>query len=136
MDSTQDEKVKKTVVDYQSVELSPQDQAKLNEPLKDESGVDPKDTEFLAMLVKKIEEKEIDLHTPSTLINAPVYDGLDENAKGKADYEAYNMLATIREIYNLWNTGYKDSYQIQYMVHKIRLYKEKLEEVGGDIYVI
>jgi len=127
---------KKTVVDFQSVELSPQAQEELNQPLKDESGIDTADKEFLAMLVDKIEKKEIELHTPSSLLNSPVYDGLDEEAQGKADLEAFNMLATIREIYNLWKLDQKDSYQIQNMVHKVRLHKEKLEEVGGDIFII
>jgi hypothetical protein len=127
---------KKNVTDYMSVELSPKDQEELNKPLKDDSGVDPKDMEFLKMLVDKIEKKEIDLLVPSSLINQSVYDGLDENARGKADVDAYKMLATIRDIYKLWQAGDKESYQIQYMVNKIRIYKEELEEIGGDIFII
>ena len=127
---------KKTVVDFQSVELSPQAQENLNKPLVDETGVDPKDKEFLAMLVEKVEKKEIDLHTPGTLINSPVYDKLDQKAQGKADYEAFNMLATIRNIYNLWQLDHKETFQIQNMVHKMRLHKENLEEVSGDIFII
>lgn len=127
---------KKTVVDYQDVEISPAEQEKLNKPLADDSGVDPDDKAFLDLIVKKIEHKEIDPLKPGSLINHLVYDRLDEQAQGKADMEAFNMLATIREIYKLWQNGDRDSYQIQYMVHKIRLHKEKLEEVGGDIFII
>lgn len=127
---------KKNITDYMSVELSPQAQEQLNRPLKDDSGVDPKDMEFLKMLVDKIEKKEIDLLVPGSLINHAVYDGLEEEARGKADVEAFKMLSTIRDIYKLWQAGDKESYQIQYMVHKIRLYKEQLEGVGGDIYII
>lgn len=127
---------KKNVTDYMTVELSPKDQEELNKPLKDDSGVDPKDMDFLKMLVQKIDNKEIDLLVPGTLINHPVYDGLEEVARGKADVDAYKMLSTIRDIYKLWQLGDKESYQIQYMVNKIRIYKEELEERGGDIFII
>lgn len=127
---------KKNVTDYMSVELSPKDQEELNKPLKDNSGVDPKDMEFLKMLIEKIEKKEIDLLVPGSLINHVVYDGLEEEARGKADVDAYKMLATIRDIYKLWQAGDKESYQIQYMVNKMRIYKEQLEGIGGDIYII
>ncbi len=127
---------KKNVTDYMSVELSPKDQEDLNKPLKDDSGVDPKDMEFLRMLIEKIEKKEIDLLVPGTLINHPVYDGLAEEARGKADVDAYKMLATIRDIFKLWQAGDKESYQIQYMVNKMRIYKEQLEGTDGDIYII
>lgn len=131
-----DDKSKKTIIDYQSVELSPQEQEELNKPLKDESGLDPEDKEFLTDLINKIENKVIDMHSPEKLINKAFYDTLDEKAQGKADYEAFNMLATIRDIYNLWQAGDKETYQIQNMVHKIRLHKEKLENIGGDIFII
>lgn len=130
------EEKKKAVTDYMSVELSPQAQEELNKPLKDESGVDPKDAEFLKMLAEKIEKKEINPLVPDSLINHPVYDNLDEKAKGKADLEAFKMLAAIRDIHKLWLAGDRESYQIQYMVKKIRLYKEDLEELGGDIFII
>ena len=135
-DQTQDGQQNKSVLDFKDATISQAMQVELNQPLKDDSGVDPRDQEFLAMILEKIEKKEIDLHKPSTLINTVVYDKLDETARGKADYDAFNLLGTIREIHNLWISGYKDSYQIQYLVNKIRLTKESLEEIGGDIFII
>jgi len=135
-DQIQDDEAKRTVLDYQDAQISEEVQVELNQPLKDDSGVDTKDQEFLAMLIDKIEKKEIDLHKPTTLINTEVYDKLDETAQGKADYDAFNLLGTIREINNLWSSGHKDSFQIQNLVHKIRITKEGLEEIGGDIFII
>lgn len=112
------------------------EQVKLGKPLKDESGVNPQDMEFLQMLVQKIEDKEIDLHTPSTLLNEVVYGQLSEEAQGKADYNALTLLSTIRQIYTLWQAGEKETYQIQNLVHQVRVTKERLEEIGGDIYII
>lgn len=117
-------------------ELTKEEQEKLNKPLKMENGLDNQDNQFLNMLIKKIEDKEINLLVPSSLINHPVYDDLDDISKGKADVDAFKMLSTIREIYKLWQINEKDSYQMQYLVKKIRIYKEKLEDIGGDIFII
>ena len=88
------------------------------------------------MLMAKIDKGEIDLYRPATLINFPVYDKLDEAAKGKADFHAFNLLGTIREIRKLWSTGHRNTYQMENLTHRIRLTKEGLEEHGGDIYII
>jgi hypothetical protein len=116
--------------------LDPATQQMLNQPLKDPTGLDEKNAAFLAMLMEKIDRKEIDLFRPSTLLNMPVYEKLSEEAQGKADFDAVNLLATIREIHKLWLSGDSDSYQIQNLVDRIRVTKERLEQVGGDIFVI
>ncbi len=124
------------ILQYENAQIAPEMQQELNKPLKQEEAVDPKDTEFLQLLVGKIEKGEIKLFVPSSLINPAVYDNLEESQQGKADYDAFNLLSTIREIYQLWTSGQKDTYQIAYLVHKMRLTKERLEEIGGDIYII
>ena len=111
-------------------------QAMLNTPVAHTDGIDPKDQQFLQMLVAKIESGEIKLLQPSSLINVPVYEKLDEKSKGKADLNAYNLISTIREIYNLWKLGHKETFQIANLVHQIRVTKERLEEISGDIYII
>lgn len=116
--------------------LPEDEQVKLGKPLKDETGLNPVDMDFLHMLMQKIEGGEIDLHVPSSLLNEPVYASLSEEAQGKADYNAMTLLSTIRQIRQLWEMGDKDSYQIQNLVHQVRLTKERLEDVGGDIYII
>jgi hypothetical protein len=125
----------KKILNFQNVELSPDQQKELNIPLKDDS-IDVKDVEFLNDLVSKIENKTIEMYKPSSLLNLPVYEKLSGDAQAEADMDAYNMLGTIREIYNLWKLGHKDSYQVHYLVRSIRLTKERLEEIGGDIFII
>lgn len=131
-----DEQDSNKVLQFQNVELSPQQQEVLNQPLKDSTGVSPEDTEFLSLLIDKIEKKEIDLYTPSSLLNLPVYEKLAPDAQAKTDIDAFNLLATIREINGLWKAGQRDTYQIQNLASKIRMTKERLEEVGGDIFII
>jgi hypothetical protein len=131
-----EERARNKILDKANVEISPQTQEMLNKPLEHPEGINEKDKEFLTMLADKIQKKEIDLFKPDSLINHPVYDGLSEQDRGKADIDAFNMLATIRDIYKLWQSAERDSYQIENMVHRIRLTKENLEQVGGDIFII
>ncbi len=113
-----------------------QTQEMLNKPVADTAGKDVLNQEFLDLLVKLIEEKQIDLYKPSTLLNQGHYDTLSDEAKGKADFECVNMLAAIREIYELYKNGFVDSYQIKNQVERLRLQKERAEELGGDIFII
>lgn len=111
-----------------------QTQKKLNEPLKYDGSSQNKD--FLEMLVKLINDGKIQVYKPDTLFNHEVYDKLDQAAKGKADYEAMNLLHVIREIKGLYDAGYKATYQIDNLVEKLRVTKERLEMQGGDIFII
>lgn len=117
-----------------AVFVDPQTQKQLNEPLKYNGSSQNKD--FLEMLVKHINEGKIQIYKPDSLINHEVYDKLDQTSQGKADYEAVNMLMTIREIKGLYDAGYKDTYQIDNLVERLRVSKERLEVQGGDLFII
>jgi hypothetical protein len=121
---------------YKNEDISAETQVSLNTPTKHDEPLDPKDVEFLNMVMEKVDKGEIDLYRPATLLNYPVYDKLDEMAKGRADYDAMNLLSTIREIRKLWSLGHHDTYQIENLAHRIRVTKERLEQLGGDIYII
>lgn len=131
-----DESSQKSILAHQNVEISPEAQQALNQPLKHQGDIDEKDRQFLKMLIEKIEKGTINLYQPSSLINTTVYSNLTEEAQGIADYDAFNLLTTIREIYRLWQQGHHETFQIENLVHRIRLTKERLEELGGDIYII
>lgn len=124
------------ILQYKDQDIAPDTQAMLNKPIEHPEELDIDDKKFLTMLMEKIDKGEIDLYRPSTLLNFSVYDKLDEKAKGKADFDALNLLGTIREIRKLWNTGERNSYQMENLTHRIRVTKERLEEIGGDIYII
>lgn len=125
---------KNPLLAYQNHEVSADLQAMVNTPADHQ--LDPKDVEFLTMLMTKIDKGEIDLYRPATLLNFPVYEKLNEQARGKADVEGFNLLGAIREIRKLWNLGHRNTYQIENLTHRIRVTKERLEAVGGDIYII
>lgn len=117
-----------------AVFVNPQIQQELNTPLK--SGGSSQNREFLEMLIKLIEEGKINLYNPDSLINHAIYEKLDQQAQGKADYEAMNLLASIREIRGLHDAGYSDTYQMDNLVERLRVTKERLENIGGDIFII
>jgi len=117
-------------------DVSPEIQEMLNAPTKNTETIDPKDTEFLQATIQLIETKKIDLYTPSSLFNHEVYNQLPEAQKALAEQDSFSLLSKIREIWKLWQSGDHDTYQIMYLVHAIRLTKERLEAAGGDLYII
>lgn len=124
------------ILEYQNRDISTDTQQMLNKPVAHPENLDPKDEEFLKMLMAKVDSGEINLYRPFTLLNMPVYEKLSETDKGKADFDSLNLLGTIREIRKLWSAGERNTYQIENLAHRIRVTKERLEELGGDIYII
>jgi len=121
---------------FSNQDITAETQEMLNKPVDHPENLDPKDVDFLTMIMEKVDKGEIDLYRPSTLLNNAVYDKLTEAQQGKADFDALNLLGTIREIRKLWTMGQRNTYQIENLTHRIRLTKERLEELGGDIYII
>lgn len=119
-----------------ATDLAEKEQAKLNMPLTDPTGVGSENKKFLDDVVTKIESGQIDLHTPSSLVNNSVYDGLSEEVQGETDLNAVSLLARLREIKDLHDFGQVDSYQFNNLVEQVRLTKERLEKDAGDVFII
>ncbi|MBI4975620.1 hypothetical protein HZC20_02990 [Candidatus Peregrinibacteria bacterium] len=120
----------------QNQQIDPETQKLLNTPLVSAETEDSKDSEFLALVMNLIAEGKIDLHRPYTLLNKDVYDKLPSDKQGKADLEAFNVLSSLREIKDLYDHGFTNTFQIKNLVNKIRLTKERLEADSGDIFII
>ncbi|MFA6992656.1 MAG: hypothetical protein WC269_05285 [Candidatus Gracilibacteria bacterium] len=116
--------------------LSVDEQKVLNTPLAQSGGMDEKDLAFLNTVMDLISKGTINLYNPSTLINRSVYDGLPTEKRGKIDFEAVNLLSAIREIKNLNDNGFGQTYQMSNLVQRIRVTKERLENEGGDLFII
>ena len=128
----------KKLVDQSLVNAAIDDktQIMINTPMKDDTGVDAKDQKFIKMVLNLVQEGKINLFVPETLLNKPVYEKLDYKAKGTADVNAVSLLADLRQIKKLKEQGYDESFQIQNLIHHVRITKERLEKECGDIYII
>jgi len=128
----------KKLVDQSLVNAAIDDktQTMINTPMKDDTGVDAKDQEFIKTVTNLIQEGKINLFVPQSLINQHVYENLNYMAKGIADVNAVSLLADIRQIKKLKEQGYDESFQIQNLIHHVRITKERLEKECGDIYII
>ena len=114
--------------------IAPEVQSMLNQPLSGGT-MSEEDQAFLNLILGKIEDKTINLYSPSSLLNNAVYDALPEMDKGKADQNAVVLLTRIREIYNLTQISKEPSYQLVNMVDSLRLIKNRMEE-HGDLFII
>lgn len=119
-----------------AVFMDPAVQAQLNKPLVDPNGVSKDDKIFLEMVIKLINEGKINLYNPETLVNKQIYTTLTPEIQAKVDLEAFNLLTALRDIKGLYDTGNSETYQMQNLVQRVRLSKERLEEEGGDLFII
>ncbi len=93
--------------------------------------------DFLKILIGLIDSGKIELMNPDSLINQEIYKQLPEQEQGKTDLEAVNLLAVIRDIKGLFDNGFKDTFQMQNMVERLKYTKERLEEEAGkNLFII
>jgi hypothetical protein len=111
-------------------------QKMINTSLKSDEEYTADEQAFVDLILKLIAEDKIQLFTPGSLINHPVYDGLSDEAKGLADHNAMNMLGKIREIDKLSKLYEHPTYQMKNLVATLKQNKERLEEHSGDIFII
>lgn len=111
-------------------------QEMINKPQADPTGINDEDTQFITTVMELINNGTIDLYRPETLMNKEVYGELEETVQGKADLNAVPLLGDIRQIKKLYEAGDKESFQVQNLIHRVRLTKERLEEECGDVYII
>jgi len=116
--------------------LSEEAQKLLNTPLVMTQPMTDQDQQFLNMLVDLVNSGKINLYGPDTLINHAIYDTLPQDRQGKVDLEAINLLGAIREIKDLQDHGFGQTFQINNLVERLRVTKERLESEGGDLFII
>lgn len=116
--------------------LSDEAQKLLNTPLVMSQPMNSQDQQFLNVVMDLVNSGKINLYGPSTLINHDVYDKLSLDKQGKVDFEAINLLGAIREIKDLYDHGFAQTFQINNLVERLRLTKERLESEGGDLFII
>lgn len=124
---------------YSSNNVAPEIQFILNKPVEIDPKLyqaDPLDLDFLQKVVKKVEQGEIHLFTPSSLLNSTVYEVLPQAQKAKADFDILTLLNKIRSIKQLWDNGERNTYQIINLTRSLRLSKERLEQSAGDVFII
>lgn len=130
MTNSSDEKQQKSVF------INEAHQKELNEPLHVQGGIKEENQKFLEFVMGLVNDGKIELFTPHSLMNEEVYNTLDEKTQGEVDMEAVNVLTAIRKIKDLYDAGLTDTYQIENLVDKLRVTKEKFEEEMGDVFII
>lgn len=116
--------------------IAPDVQKMLNQPLADPAGFDAADEAFLHEVTAKFESGTIQRYVPSSLLKTDVYEKLSLQQQGKADQNAFNMLATLRTLVDEWKLNPVPTFQLKQKIHEIRLLKERLEKDLGDVYIV
>ncbi len=132
----ENKQIKKDESQQKAVFEDKKTQEELNKPLSDPSGNSAEEKEFLEMVISFVKEGKIDLFKPGSLLNSDYYNTLSEEKQGQADLEATNLLASLREIKDLYDAGYQETFQMQNLVQRVKNTKERLEDEGGDLFII
>ncbi len=115
-------------------DLPEEDQKKAGEAIAGDMGDEHKN--FAKLLVKMLQEKEIDAFAPQTFLNQPVYDALDSELKAKVDLAMLNMADFVRHIadFFLSKKTPDESPQLQTMIEQLWQMKERIEKECGDVF--
>lgn len=129
-------------IDPQATPLTPEQQQRMNAPAVDPTGMDADVDQFLHSTMQKVYAGEINLFSPSSLLNQDKYEALTEPDQGKIDQKAILFCTKLREIKGLMDISggdvlyAKPTYQIQQLVHELKMHKEEVERQLGDVFVI
>lgn len=119
-------------------DIDPSTQEELNKPFSSGSTqLSNEDQAFLDDLIGKINNGEIELHKPSSILNQDIYDGLSGEDQAKTDFFLNSTLFVIRQVNDFYQSDYDNNSDMMInMVHELRLKKETLENEVGDVLKI
>ena len=127
-----------TIKANQNATIDEKTQSELNQPYSNsQTALSPEDKAFLETLIKRIESGEINVHTPSSILNQEVYDQLPSDKKSQADLFLNSTLFVIRQVYDFHQSEHDNNSDMMInMVQELRMKKEMLEKELGDVLKI
>lgn len=109
-------------------DLSPEDQKKAGTPVA--GSIDDEHRNFLKTLKTLIDNGEIRLDDPKSLLKMDVYEALDQEWKDKADLALFNCADQLRHIAGFISSAEtpNESPQLQTMVEQLWQSKQQIEK--------
>lgn len=92
--------------------------------------MEPEHEEFLQLIIKLLDEKQIDTARPETFIKKDIYDKMPQEWKGKTDLALVNIaheMNRIADFYRSTNTP-NESPQLATMIEHLWQMKQRIED--------
>jgi len=91
--------------------------------------------EFLKLLIRLLDEKEIDPLIPESFLKEKIFDALDESTQDKVSAALVNIAGQVRHIDDFYRSKETPdtSPQLQTMIMELFQMKSRLEEQHGDV---
>ncbi len=126
------------IKEYKSLEINAEQQKNLNSPTQNKEGLSQSDRDFMENVLNLIASDEIDINSPSSLLNEKEYEKLSPENKIKVEMRARTILHNIRRMKDLHDSlDYEtESYQMESIIGHIRQSVDALEDVEGDVLKI
>lgn len=123
-------------------DIDQQTQEMLNKPIIDPDGFTAEEMEFIQSVMQRVYAGEINLLSPSSLINENLYENSSDEVQGRADIHAINFCSKLRSIKDLMEISggeqlfVEPTFQVKNLVQSIKFEKEQFEKEFGDMFVI
>ena len=86
--------------------------------------------DFLTMLIKLLDEKQIDPTVPESLIKQDIYNSMPQDWKGKTDLALLNIASQVQRIADFYHSKHtpNESPQLENMIDGLWQMKQRIEE--------
>lgn len=118
----------------QQGDMSIEEQKKIGQPIGDDMGDEHKN--FLATIIRMLDQKEIDVRVPTSFLKHEHYDPLLEESKAKVDLVMINLADELRKIEEFFRSKETPnaSPQLQTMIEFLWQAKNRVEKEHGDVF--
>lgn len=124
------------LIEHEDTDLSEETQKKIGKTLIDKGALSEEHKNYFGKIIKLIEEKDIDVTKPESILNTAVYEKLSEQQQGKIDIAYPNICRLLEQIKQIWDKDHEESYQMKNLVESVWQAKEKIEKECGDVYKV
>jgi hypothetical protein len=113
--------------------LSEAAQKKAGQPAGDDMGDEHKN--FLALVIRMIDQKEVDVSEPSSFLKKENYDALNDMSKAQVDLGLVNIVDQLRRIEEFYRNKKTPnaSPELQTMIEHLWQMKDRVESKYGDV---
>lgn len=129
-------KFQEKIREYANAEIDAKKQKELNAPI--ENGLSEADTKYMQEILGMVDNGEINLNVPSSLLNQAEYEKISPEQKVKVEMRARIILQDLRQMKNLHDSPdyATESYQMETIIRQIKRSVEALENMEGDVLKI
>jgi hypothetical protein len=123
----------KAIQEHSGNDPSEEEQQRLGKPRSD--GMTDEHAGFLDLVLRLIDEGNVDTKNPESFVRKNIYSGLSEEMQGKVDFVIPNLISLLERIMDLHARPEKDdSFEMKNLIETLWQAKERIEK-EVDVFI-